>query len=880
MAVSSAKIRVLSTSPARPSDGRFADVASPPFVSIDDLDVLLAEPSVHVVVADVRWYLDGRDAREVFRSGHVPGAVFVDVDHDLAASPSDASHDVTNGRHPFPSPDDFATAMSRLGIGDDTWVVAYDDTGGMTAGRLVVMLRMLGRRASLLDGGLSDWIDSHGDDLETGDVETSDVEIGARHFTARPWPADRLATHDDLDRFVTHRDRSTTVVLDARAPERFRGDVVVAADPRLGHVPGAYNSPWNSLLVDGHLKSRDDLVDHYRALCVDVAGDVIASCGSGVSACLNVLAMEHAGFAPPRLFVASWSGWASDPDRPTEIGAATPDRRRFVRARRFDVPRDAPTGIGALRDLRRARRRKRLAELEWFEALYRVYLAAFVFGGSFLFLSGLVTDGVLSDETTRRVIDEGPGWLGVAVVVIAALGLRSGSLGGPLALEEADVRHVLGAPIDRRRVLLGPALQRTRSLAFVGALLGAASGQLVGHRLPGTELTWAMSGAMFGVSVAVLYVASALVTHALRAPRWTVTVLGSAVVAWQFVSALPDRVDTVGPADAFGGLAFWEIRVEWIDVVAPIFSVVLLMIGLSALGRFSVEALSRRAALVTQLRFAVTLQDLRTVMLLRRQLSHERSRRRPWLTRRRGRGPTAEWQRAWHGILRFPGARLVRTASLAVIAGAASGGVMNGTAPLAVVAGFVCFVIGLELTEPLAQEVDHGDLTDRLPVDRGETYLRLLAVPFLVSIPFAVVTGVTSGLVGDDTWSVTAIASVPALFAGLAGAAINVVSGAPDPITSVSRDATLPPEIAGTANVIKAIWPIAVASTGQVPVLVAESARRSGSGAEAAATRGAIFTILVIALIAAWIHRRDAIRTWLERAREESQQSRRSGVSS
>ena len=885
MPVSSAKIRVLSTSSARPSDGRFADVASPPFVSIDDLDVLLAEPSIHVVVADVRWYLDGRDAREAFRAGHVPGAVFVDVDHDLAAAHSDESRDATNGRHPLPSPDDFADAMRRLGIGDDTWVVAYDDTGGMTAGRLVVMLRMLGRRASLLDGGLADWIDTHGDDLEIGDVDDRDVEdrgveIRARHFTARPWPAERLATHEDLARFVADRERSTTVVLDARAPERFRGDVVVAADPRLGHVPGAYNSPWNQLLVNGHLRARDELVAHYHSLCVDLADDVIASCGSGVSACLNVLAMEHAGFSPPRLFVASWSGWASDSERPAEVGEVFPDRRRFVRARRFDVPRDAPTGIGAVRDLRRTRRRKRLAELEWFEALYRVYLAAFVFGGSFLFVSGLVTDGTLSDETTRRVIDEGPGWLGVAVAIVAALGLRSGSLGGPLALEEADVRHVLGAPIDRRRVLLGPALQRTRSLTFVGGLLGAASGQLVGRRLPGTELTWALSGAMFGISAAVLYVASALVAHALRAPRWIVTGIGAALVVWQFVSALPDRVDAVGPADAFGGLAFWEIRVEWIEVVAPIFSMVLLAIGLSSLGRFSVEALSRRATLVTQLRFAVTLQDLRTVMLLRRQLSHERSRRRPWITRRRDRGPNAEWQRAWQGILRFPGARLVRTATLAVIAGAAAGGVINGTAPLAVVAGFVSFVIGLELTEPLAQEVDHGDLTDRLPVVRGETYLRLLMVPLLVSIPFAVLTGVTTGLVGDDAWSIAAIVSVPALLAGLAGAAVNVVSGAPDPVTSVTRDAALPPEVAGTANVIKAIWPIAVATAGQVPVLVAESARRSGSGPEAAATRGAIFTILVIALIAAWIHRRDAIRAWLERAREESQQSRRRGVSS
>jgi hypothetical protein len=590
--------------------------------------------------------------------------------------------------------------------------------------------------------------------------------------------------------------------------------------------------------------------------------------------------MEHAGFDPPRLFVPSWSGWASDPDRPTEVGPSTPDRTRFVRAKRFDVPKDAPTGLGALRDLRRTRRRKRLAELEWFEALYRVYLAAFIFGGSFLFLSGLVTDDPVSIDTATRVVSEGPGWAGVLVALAAALGWRSGSLGGPLALEDADVRHVLTAPIDRRRALLGPALQRTRSFVFVGGLLGAAIGQLAGRRLPGSDASWVVSGASFGSLVGLVTIAAAFVAHVVGVRRWITTTIAVALVAWQFVSALPDRVDVVGPADGFGGLAFWAMRTEWIELVSVVFAVVVLATGLSLLGRTSLDALSRRASLVTQLRFAVTLQDLRTVMLLRRQLSHERSRSRPWISRRRGRGPNAEWQRSWHGILRFPGARLVRIAALSVIAGAAAGGVMNGTAPLAVVAGFVCFVIGLELAEPLAQEVDHGDLTDRLPVVRGETYLRLLTVPLIASIPAALLSGVTTGLVGDHAWSIAAIASVPAVVAGLAGAAVNVVSGAPDPVTSVTRDIAMPPEVAGTANVIKAIWPIVVATAGQVPFVVAESARRSGSGAEAAAARGAIFTILVIALIAGWVHRRDAIRVWLERARDESQKSRERGVTS
>ena len=368
----------------------------------------------------------------------------------------------------------------------------------------------------------------------------------------------------------------------------------------------------------------------------------------------------------------------------------------------------------------------------------------------------------------------------------------------------------------------------------------------------------------------MIFVATALLSHVLRVPRWLATLLGSVLVVWQTMTALPDNVDLVGPADGFGGLAFWEIHVEWVDLTAPLFGLVVLLTSLTLLDRISLEALSRRAALVTQMRFAVTLQDLRTVMLLRRQLSHERSRARPWIARRRHSGRRAEWQRAWHGLLRFPGARLIRITVLTILIGATSALVLDGTAPLIVVAGFIAFVIGLELTEPLAQEIDHGDLTDRWPIERGQVYLGLLAAPLIASVPLAIVASVVIGVVGDDSWAVAAIVGLPALLAGIAGAAVSVVSGAPDPVTSVARDATLPPEIAGTANVVKAIWPIAIAVTGQIPILVAETARESGAGAEAAALRGAIFTLLIVFLVAGWIHRRDAIRTWIDNARRES----------
>lgn len=210
----------------------------------------------------------------------------------------------------MPTPGEFAAAMSRLGISDDTVVVAYDDSGGVTAGRLVVMLRMLGCDAAVLDGGLGSW---------TGQIDTGWVEplAAAAAFTPTEWPAGRLATADETQVLAASSDG---VALDARSPERFTGEVALI-DPRPGHIPGARSAPWTSVIgPDGRFRSPAELRQHFAALGADGDADVVTYCGSGISACMNIVAMEHAGFAPPRLYVASWSGWSSDSERPAATG--------------------------------------------------------------------------------------------------------------------------------------------------------------------------------------------------------------------------------------------------------------------------------------------------------------------------------------------------------------------------------------------------------------------------------------------------------------------------------------------------------------------------------------------------------------------------------
>lgn len=267
----------------------------PPIIDADWLRASLAD----VVVCDVRWYLDGRSGREAYEAGHLPGARFVDLD-DILAGPASAE----GGRHPLPSPERFARGLGALGVGHEDAVVAYDDTGGMVAGRLVWMLRVLGQEAALLDGGLDAW---------PGPRSTEVPQPEAALRRPLPWPDDALATADDVARHLA----AGGVVLDARAPERYRGESE-PIDPRAGHIPGARNAPHGQNLVGGRFASSDQLHDRFRALGAD--GDAVVYCGSGVSACHDVLAMEHAGLGRPRLFVGSWSAWSADPERPAATG--------------------------------------------------------------------------------------------------------------------------------------------------------------------------------------------------------------------------------------------------------------------------------------------------------------------------------------------------------------------------------------------------------------------------------------------------------------------------------------------------------------------------------------------------------------------------------
>lgn len=274
-----------------------------PLVSAEWLAAHLQHPSL--VVADCRWYIDGRSGEAAYDAGHIPGAVFVDLDSDLAGSA-----EVGPGRHPLPSPEHFAEAMAGLGVGDDAVVVAYDDANGSIAARLWWMLHANGRRVAVLDGGISAW---------TGELSL-DLAPRATHvtFSARPWPLESVVDAIAVDSL---RRTAGAVVLDARSADRYRGEAN-PTDKRLGHVPGAKSAPWATSVdpATGRLRSKNELRAKFTSLGVRDDRPSVCYCGSGVTACHMVLALTVAGFSNVKLYPGSWSDWSAAPDRPVATG--------------------------------------------------------------------------------------------------------------------------------------------------------------------------------------------------------------------------------------------------------------------------------------------------------------------------------------------------------------------------------------------------------------------------------------------------------------------------------------------------------------------------------------------------------------------------------
>jgi thiosulfate/3-mercaptopyruvate sulfurtransferase len=268
-------------------------------ISAEELANHLDNPTY--VVVDCRFMLDDVDwGRREYLKSHIDGAVYAHIDHDLSGPKTG-----TNGRHPLPSPDALRATFSRLGIADGVQVVAYDQDTGMYASRLWWLLRWMGHDAvAVLDGGFAQW---------TGPTGTGVEHHAPREFVGMPRDEMLVDAKDVLS--------PEWRLIDARAPERYRGDVE-PIDKVAGHIPGAVNHFYKHNLDEaGRFLPPGELRGHLAAAIGDAPpAHVVNYCGSGVTACHNVLALEHAGLPGSRLYAGSWSEWSSDPSRPVAKG--------------------------------------------------------------------------------------------------------------------------------------------------------------------------------------------------------------------------------------------------------------------------------------------------------------------------------------------------------------------------------------------------------------------------------------------------------------------------------------------------------------------------------------------------------------------------------
>ncbi|MFE1664119.1 sulfurtransferase [Microbacterium sp. P02] len=263
-----------------------------------------------VRVLDVRWRLDRPDGRPDHRAGHIPGAVYVDLDHELA------EHGVpSDGRHPLPSASALQEAARRWGVGNGDTVVVYDDLKSLSAARAWWVLKDAGiADVRILDGSLQAWT-SAGFALETGDVTAvpGNVVLGRGHLAA-------LSINEAADL------ASDGVLIDVRAAERYRGDVE-PVDPRAGHIPGAVNRPTSENVDDdGRFLDPAVLREAFAEVGARTGAPVGVYCGSGVTASHAYVALTLAGFSP-QLYAGSWSQWSNHPDRPVATGPRPDDGR-------------------------------------------------------------------------------------------------------------------------------------------------------------------------------------------------------------------------------------------------------------------------------------------------------------------------------------------------------------------------------------------------------------------------------------------------------------------------------------------------------------------------------------------------------------------------
>lgn len=278
-----------------------------PLISAQSLHQYISDSTTPICIIDARFNLSApKQGQEMYSQGHIPGAIFLDLDKEMCGHKTG-----TNGRHPLPDREELAQRLRQIGINDDTLIIIYDDADSMFAAHVWWLMLWLGhQQVQVLDGGLNAWI-AAGYELSTQIPHM----MSPGNIQSHP----SLVPTVDATYVLNHLESPQMLIIDARAAERFRGDVE-PLDPAAGHIPGAINRPFmQNLNTDKHFKSPEQLHQEWQQLIGQTPiSAVVHQCGSGVSACHNILAMAHAGFGMTTIYPGSWSEWCADSSRPVE----------------------------------------------------------------------------------------------------------------------------------------------------------------------------------------------------------------------------------------------------------------------------------------------------------------------------------------------------------------------------------------------------------------------------------------------------------------------------------------------------------------------------------------------------------------------------------
>jgi len=497
--------------------------------------------------------------------------------------------------------------------------------------------------------------------------------------------------------------------------------------------------------------------------------------------------------------------------------------------------------------MRSTRRRRFVGQFDnAMEILYRVYVAA-IFGAIALaVLAGVIHDAGVGAEAADEIADKGPALLGAGVALAALAGLRSGARGGPLAIEDAEVQYLLLAPVDRGAALRPAALRQIRIGVLAGAGLGAVAGNFAFRQLPGSPVEWLACLAFFGALIPLSTLGCALLASGRRLRPAVAAAIGAVLLAWSAADILLGV--TTSPATMLGVLATLPLQGSAslaLALAGVAIAVAATWLGLAWLGGLSLEAARRRATLTDQLRFSASVQDLRAVVLLRRQLASETPRHRPWI---RLRAPALASRpiprRGAQSFLRWPLPRLLRSLALGVAAGALVTGVWSGITPLAALPGLILLVVAFDLVEPLAQEVDHPLRRDLLPLAPQSLISSHLVAP-VIAMALVVSLGVIAATVlggGGTALGIGVVMVVPTAFVLLCCAAISTTN---DPYKYL-----LNPGL----GYAQAAFPIVVAlASVAAPVLVARGVAGHGGSPEAAIVGVEVVMFIVAAAMAWWL---------------------------